>query len=166
VLRQRLLGTRVRRGTRVRGGTDCHERFVFRHCRGMEPSPFDFYADSSSIRQLDTLSVDLAMAIRKCCYMHENSSSTNRNSLLQLYRSGTSVGANIRESRYAESRKDYLHKLKIAEKELAECAYWLGILTSTPQLLSGDEAEEIRTIGKSLRRLLSQTIRTLKSNLP
>lgn len=94
------------------------------------------------------------------------STQANRDSLLQFCRSGTSVGANIRESRYAESRKDYLHKLKIAEKELAECAYWLGILTSEPRLLSDEEALEIRTIGKSLRRLLSQTIRTLKSNVP
>ena len=43
----------------------------------------------------------------------------------QLYRSGTSIGANIAESVYAQSEADYISKLKIALKEASETKYWL-----------------------------------------
>ena len=43
----------------------------------------------------------------------------------QLLRCGTSVGANIREAQNAESRADFIHKMKIAAKEADECEYWL-----------------------------------------
>jgi len=46
----------------------------------------------------------------------------------QLYRSGTSVGANIAESLYAQSDADYVNKLKIALKEASETKYWLELL--------------------------------------
>lgn len=44
----------------------------------------------------------------------------------QLLRSGTAIGANIREAYNAESKKDFLHKLAIAQKECDESLYWLG----------------------------------------
>lgn len=43
----------------------------------------------------------------------------------QLFRSGTSVGANIREAQSAESKADFIHKVKIADKEANETEYWL-----------------------------------------
>ncbi len=43
----------------------------------------------------------------------------------QLLKSGTSIGANIREAQHAESQADFIHKLKIASKEAAETEYWL-----------------------------------------
>jgi len=46
----------------------------------------------------------------------------------QLIRSSTSVGANIRESRHAQSTKDFIHKLSIAQKECDETCYWLEII--------------------------------------
>ena len=46
----------------------------------------------------------------------------------QLYRSGTSIGANIAESIYAQSDADYVHKLKISLKEASESKYWLELL--------------------------------------
>lgn len=45
----------------------------------------------------------------------------------QLIRSGTSIGANVREAQNAESRADFIHKLKIAAKEAEETEYWLEI---------------------------------------
>jgi len=45
----------------------------------------------------------------------------------QVLRSGTSVGANVREAQSAESAKDFLHKMKIAAKEAEETEYWLQI---------------------------------------
>jgi len=46
----------------------------------------------------------------------------------QLIRSGTSIGANIRESQYAESRKDFIHKMSISLKEANETKYWLDLI--------------------------------------
>ncbi|MEM9077838.1 MAG: four helix bundle protein [Bacteroidota bacterium] len=45
----------------------------------------------------------------------------------QLLKSGTSIGANIREAQNAESKADFIHKLKIAAKELEETKYWLEL---------------------------------------
>ena len=47
----------------------------------------------------------------------------------QILRSGTSIGANIRESKNAESDSDYVHKLSIALKEADETQYWLEVLS-------------------------------------
>ena len=52
----------------------------------------------------------------------------------QILRSGTSIGANIAESEYAQSRKDFLSKLYIALKECAETLYWLDLLYETEYL--------------------------------
>jgi four helix bundle protein len=48
----------------------------------------------------------------------------------QILRSGTSIGANIRESEHAESKADFIHKLSIALKEANETAYWIDLLKS------------------------------------
>ena len=45
----------------------------------------------------------------------------------QILRCGTSIGANVREAQNAESRADFIHKMKIAAKEADECEYWLLI---------------------------------------
>ncbi len=45
----------------------------------------------------------------------------------QIFRSGTSVGANTREAQNAESKKDFIHKFKIAAKEADEVEYWLEL---------------------------------------
>lgn len=50
----------------------------------------------------------------------------------QLLKSGTSVGANVSESQNAESRADFIHKLKIAAKEIEETKYWLMLCDMTP----------------------------------
>ncbi len=52
----------------------------------------------------------------------------------QLIRSGTSVGANIREAKNAESTNDFVHKLGIAQKECDETLYWVELLYSTEYL--------------------------------
>ncbi|MFO0109807.1 MAG: four helix bundle protein, partial [Alphaproteobacteria bacterium] len=49
----------------------------------------------------------------------------------QLLRSGTSVGAMVREAEHAESKNDFIHKLGIAQKEINETIYWLELLRAT-----------------------------------
>lgn len=50
----------------------------------------------------------------------------------QLLRSGTSIGANTWEAQNAESKKDFIHKFKIAAKEADECMYWLKLCERAP----------------------------------
>jgi four helix bundle protein len=68
----------------------------------------------------------------------------------QLIRSGTSVGANIRESQRAESPADFRHKLKIALKEADETKYWLELIDS-----------EIIKVEKTLFELNEELIKLL-----
>ncbi len=49
----------------------------------------------------------------------------------QILRSGTNPGAMVREAQNAESEKDFIHKLKVAQKEVGETQYWLDILLET-----------------------------------
>jgi four helix bundle protein len=73
----------------------------------------------------------------------------------QLLRAGTSIGANIREAQNAESKIDFIHKIKIAAKEADETEYWLLICKESesypanPELLS-----EIREIIKILSKII------------
>jgi four helix bundle protein len=69
------------------------------------------------------LSFEFAMEIIK---FTENLESIKKYNLSnQLFRSGTSIGANIREAQSAESKADFIHKVKIADKEANETEYWL-----------------------------------------
>ena len=52
----------------------------------------------------------------------------------QLLRSGTSVGAMVREAEHAETKKDFIHKMAIAQKEINESIYWLELLKETAYL--------------------------------
>lgn len=68
-------------------------------------------------------SIDFAIAIIEFCEVLEES----RKYVIakQLLKSGTSIGANIHEAQNAESRADFIHKMKIGVKELEETKYWL-----------------------------------------
>ena len=82
----------------------------------------------------------------------------------QILKSGTSIGANIREAKYSESKLDFIHKLKIALKEANETEYWLEILFET-KLLGESEFKELISINKELLKLLISSINTVKSKL-
>ncbi len=71
----------------------------------------------------------------------------------QLLKSATSIGANIFESKAAESRKDFIHKLSIANKEAWETAYWLkitGAVIELPPEIEAKRADIHRMINKSI----------------
>ncbi|MCA0333251.1 MAG: four helix bundle protein [Bacteroidetes bacterium] len=60
----------------------------------------------------------------------------------QMLRSGTSIGANIREAQNAQSKADFIHKLSISQKECDETLYWLELLVET-NYLSPEEFNSI-----------------------
>ena len=68
----------------------------------------------------------------------------------QLLRSGTSVGANVREAINAQSPADFIHKLAIAQKECDETIYWIELLKETEYL----EKKEFSSINKDANELL------------
>ncbi len=82
----------------------------------------------------------------------------------QLERSGTSVGANIREAKYAHSRPDFIAKLQIALKECYETEYWIEIAQKAG-LISEETAKTILHDCGSIRRMLISSINTAKENL-
>ena len=82
----------------------------------------------------------------------------------QLLRSGTSIGANVREALNAESPKDFIHKLAIAQKECDETQYWLELLHQTG-FLTHMEFNAITTPAAELLKILKSIILTTKQKL-
>lgn len=79
----------------------------------------------------------------------------------QLLRSGTSVGANIREAKNAESTKDFVHKLGISQKECDETLYWLELLKTT-EYLNEDLFQKLSGEAYQILKMLRSTILTIK----
>jgi len=82
----------------------------------------------------------------------------------QLLRSGTSVGAMVREAEFAESINDFIHKMCIAQKEINETIYWLELLKET-EYISNKEFESINDDAVETIKLITSTIKTSKSKL-
>ena len=79
----------------------------------------------------------------------------------QLLRSGTSIGANVHEAVYGQSRKDFLSKMSIALKEASETIYWLELLRRAG-VLSDNECASIVGQAEELRRLLTPIVKSTK----
>ena len=79
----------------------------------------------------------------------------------QLIRSGTSIGALVRESEFAASRADFINKLTVALKEANESEYWLMILFDT-NYLTEIHFEELLAKSKELIAMLVASIKTAK----
>ena len=79
----------------------------------------------------------------------------------QILRSGTSIGANVREGTQAASRPDFINKLSIALKESVETEYWLELLVET-DYLSQEQFHSIYSENKELTKLLTAIINTTK----
>ncbi len=82
----------------------------------------------------------------------------------QVLRSGTAVGALVREAEHAESTKDFIHKLAIALKESNETDYWLEILFET-DYISKEEFLELQLGNYELLKLLTSIIKTSKAKI-
>lgn len=81
----------------------------------------------------------------------------------QLLRAASSIGANLHEARYAQSRADFVSKLEIALKESSETEYWLELLHRKKKL-SEEQYKEMRNLCGSIRRRLIASITTAKEN--
>jgi four helix bundle protein len=79
----------------------------------------------------------------------------------QLLRSGTSIGASIREAQNAESKADFIHKLSVAQKECDETIYWLELINSTGYI-NEKEFKSISVEANELLKMIRSAIITSK----
>lgn len=105
---------------------------------------------------------DFAVAIVEIC---KSIKETKRESVMtnQLLRSGTSIGANIHESKYGHGTTDFIAKMQIALKECYESEYWLELLNRT-DYLTDEQYNKLQNSCGSIRRMLISSINTVKAN--
>ena len=81
----------------------------------------------------------------------------------QIIRSGTSIGANINEANYGQSKADFISKMQIALKETAETEYWLRLLVLS-DYITDEECKSILDDCLEIKRILISSITTAKDN--
>ncbi|HRO84708.1 MAG TPA: four helix bundle protein [Niabella sp.] len=82
----------------------------------------------------------------------------------QVLRSGTSIGAMVREAEHSESKADFIHKLSIAQKEINETIYWLDLLRAT-DYISAQQFESIHADAVEIIKLITSIIKSTKKNI-
>ncbi len=82
----------------------------------------------------------------------------------QMLRSGTSIGALVREAEHAQSKADFLNKMNIALKEANETVYWLELLTES-HYLDGSDSKSVISDSKEILRLLISIVKSTKNSL-
>ncbi len=107
-------------------------------------------------------SFEFAIHIVKFCNILK-SERKETNISRQLLRSGTSIGANVREAINAQSTPDFIHKLSISQKECDETIYWLDLLNATGYM-NEQEYNMLSKEAESLLRIIKSIILTTKSN--
>lgn len=112
--------------------------------------------DQLSVQSMD-FAVSIINLVKDLKSKHESVISN------QIGRSGTSVGANIREAQYAHGKADFIAKLQIALKEANESDYWLELLYRT-DYLSEAEYKTLDAACTSIRVMLISSINTAKQN--
>ena len=105
-------------------------------------------------------SLAFAKRIAKC-YRHLRDKKKETVMSKKLLRSGTSIGANVREGQYAQSKKDFISKMNIALKEAGETDYWLDVI-HTAGYFTDDEYSSLDADNKELLRLLAAIVKTSK----
>ncbi len=111
--------------------------------------------------KLSVQSMDFAVSIINLVkFLKENKEHIISN---QIGRSGTSIGANIREAQYAHGKADFIAKLQISLKEANETGYWLELLYKT-NYISESKYKALDSACTSIRAILIASINTAKEN--
>ena len=108
--------------------------------------------------QLREESIDFAIAVSDICEDIQGCSVYTN----QLIRCSSSIGANIHEAKYAQSRADFINKMEIALKESSEAEYWLELLYRK-QKISAAQYSTLKNKCGSIRRKLIASVTTAKS---
>lgn len=110
--------------------------------------------------KLSNLSLDFAVEIVELVKLLKD----KRENVIsnQIGRSGTSIGANIREANYAQGKKDFISKLEIALKEASETGYWLELLFRT-KYINEDHYKKLDSACTTIRVMLIVSCKTAKA---
>ncbi|MCB0379907.1 MAG: four helix bundle protein [Flavobacteriales bacterium] len=105
------------------------------------------------------VNLTFAFAIKIIDFSEEIRSKNRFEMASQIFRSGTSIGANIREAQNAESKADFIHKFKIAAKETDELIYWLQLCKESTHYPSPNEEliKELNTIHLIISKIISSS---------
>ena len=105
-----------------------------------------------------------AVRIIKLCNFLDQQPGTPRLLANQLFRSGTSIGANLEESQSAQSVKDFISKQQIALKEAKETRYWLRLLIET-EMIEPEKITKLLDECEQVMKILAKSIVTSKQKL-
>lgn len=114
----------------------------------------------------ENLLVDKSIAfVSRIIKLYQYLIRTKKESIIskQIVRSGTSIGANINEANYGQSKADFVSKMHIALKETAETEYWLKLLTIS-EYITEDMGNSLLNDCLEIKRILVTSINTAKEN--
>jgi four helix bundle protein len=104
-----------------------------------------------------------AVSIVKLCSWLDHQPGAKRTLSNQLIRSGTSIGANLYEAKYAESNADFVHKLKISRKECSETIFWLEVLIDS-EIIDKEKLKPLLNDAETIGKILTSIIKSKLSN--
>ena len=104
-----------------------------------------------------------AVKIVKLCHWLDQKPGAMRTLSKQLIRSGTSIGANLSEGKYAESTTDFIHKLRISRKECSETIFWLEVLSES-EIIKEEKIRILKDDAERIGRILTSIIKSTLSN--
>lgn len=133
-----------------------HNQLIISYCFTI----FHYYFEGGLVREnkLADLSLDLAIRVVKMTDDIKGHYSSKN----QLERSATSIGANIREANYAQSKADFISKLHISLKECYETEYWIEVLVGAG-VIEEEKSRPIYNLSGTIRRILIASINTAKN---
>lgn len=105
-------------------------------------------------------SYNFALRIVKL-YIHLRKQKVERELLIQLLKSGTSIGANVEEAVGAQSKNDFIHKIGIAYKESREASYWLRLFKDA-DIIDNKLSESFLLDAEELKKIISSILKTSK----
>ena len=121
--------------------------------------------EEKSSAKVEDLAYDFACRITRLYqYLTEDAEYKEYVSSKQIYRSGTSVGANLNEARHPQSDADFLSKANIALKEARETEYWLNILHDNG-CLNDDQFESLGHDCTRIIKILTSIVKTMRQKL-
>ena len=116
---------------------------------------------NSANQQIQERTLRFAIRIVKLCKFLDEQGGVAGVLYKQLIRSGTSIGANVREAQSAQSDRDFLHKLEIALKEARETEYWLIILVEA-EVIKEEKVRALRQESDEIIKILVTITKKLK----
>ena len=109
---------------------------------------------------LKTKSFDFAVRVIKL-YKYLKTTYGEYEIAQQIIKAGTSIGALVREAEFAESRKDFVHKLYISLKEANEISYWLDLLYAT-KYINKKMFDSVKKDADEILKMLVASVKTVK----